>query len=232
MKSKTVLDMCGNQFENAVIENRTTASDNPVKGQFYYNTTTNRLFIYNGSEWVNFNPTEAYTFAKAAEGVLQILRKINDSTAPDVENLQLVDTSQFDPAGSAAQALASAKVYADNKISELVSGAPETLDTLSEVAAALAENEDAINALMAIASAGVHKSKVYCPALTPSSGVCTWVCAHGLTMESSDVICKVYTQSGEEVLCDVTINSVANVIIKIASTETISAGSYYAVFLG
>lgn len=63
-----------------------------------------------------------------------------------------------DAAGSAASALVSAKTYADNTymqatgytnqaIAGLINGAPETLDTLKEIADAMAENKDVVEAL-------------------------------------------------------------------------------------
>lgn len=52
-----------------------------------------------------------------------------------------------DAIGSAATALQSAKAYADRKIVDLVGGAPETLDTLKEVADALEANEDVVEVL-------------------------------------------------------------------------------------
>ena len=63
-----------------------------------------------------------------------------------------------DAEGSAQSALATAKEYADStyqqatgytnqKIAELVNGAPETLDTLKEIADAMEENEDVVTAL-------------------------------------------------------------------------------------
>ncbi len=63
-----------------------------------------------------------------------------------------------DTAGSAQTALATAKDYADatyrqatgytdERIAGLVNGAPETLDTLKEIADAMAENEDVVAAL-------------------------------------------------------------------------------------
>ena len=240
IKAKSGIDLCNNQLLNAVLENKAAASapENPVSGSFYWDTTNNCLKIYNGSAWVNYNPLDAYSFTKAADGVLQILRYINSSTAPTVENLTIVDTSKFDTAGAAAAAQAAAKLYTDNKISELLGGTPsEALDTLKELADAVEENQGLIASLQALVTNGVHKSKVLCPALTPSSGVCTWVCAHGLTLKAlgsndSAVLCDVYTSAGEKVLCDISINSTANVIIKIASDTTITAGSYYAVFVG
>lgn len=239
IKAKSGIDLCNNQLLNAVLENKAVASapENPIAGSLYWDTTNNCLKIYNGSAWVNYNPLDAFSFAKAAEGVLQILRYINSSTAPTVENITLVDTSNFDTAGAAAAAEAAAKIYTDNKISNLLGGTPsEALDTIYELAAAIEENQDLISSLQQLVRTGVEKSKVSCPALTPSSGVCTWVCNHGLTLNSwandNTVMCDVYTSAGEKVLCDISINSAANVIIKIASDTTITAGSYYALFVG
>ena len=239
IKAKSGIDLCNNQLLNAVLENKAVASapENPIAGSLYWDTTNNCLKIYNGSAWVNYNPLDAYSFTKAADGVLQILRYINSSTAPTVENITLVDTSNFDTAGAAAAAEAAAKIYTDNKISNLLGGTPsEALDTIYELAAAIEENKDLISSLQQLVRTGVEKSKVSCPALTPSSGVCTWVCNHGLTLNSwandNTVLCDVYTSAGEKVLCDISINSAANVIIKIASDTTITAGSYYALFVG
>lgn len=240
IKAKSGIDLCNNQLLNAVLENKAVASapENPVAGSLYWDTTNNCLKIYNGSAWVNYNPLDAYSFTKAADGVLQILRYINSSTAPTVENITLVDTSNFDTAGAAAAAEAAAKIYTDNKISNLLGGTPsEALDTIYELAAAIEENQDLISSLQQLASTGVHKSRVSCPALTPESGVCTWVCNHGLTLNSwandNTVICEVYeANTSEKIFCDVKINSTANVIIKIASDTTIASGTYYAVFVG
>ena len=240
IKAKSGIDLCNNQLLNAVLENKAAASapENPVAGSLYWDTTNNCLKIYNGSAWINYNPLDAFDFTKAAEGVLQILKYINGSTSPTVQNVELVDTSKFDTAGAAASAQAAAKLYTDNKISDLLGGTPsEALNTLKELADAVEENQDLIASLQALVTNGVHKSKVFCPALTPSSGVCTWVCAHGLNLKAlgsndSAVLCDVYTSAGEKVLCDISINSTANVIIKIASDTTITAGAYYALFVG
>lgn len=186
---------------------------------------------------VNYNPLDAYKFSKAVDGVLQIMRYTNSSTAPTVETVELVDTSAFDTAGAAAAAYADARSYTNSQINKLLGGTPsEALDTLKELADAVEENQDLISSLQQLVRTGVEKSKVSCPALTPSSGVCTWLCDHGLTLNSwkndNTVLCDVYTSAGEKVLCDISINSAANVIIKIASDTTIAAGSYYALFVG
>lgn len=55
-----------------------------------------------------------------------------------------VSTAQQNAINSA---LSTAKEYADTKVANLVGAAPETLDTLEEVAQALAENDDVVEAL-------------------------------------------------------------------------------------
>lgn len=239
IKAKSGIDLCNNQLINAVLENKpmSSAPENPIAGSLFWDTAHNCLMIYDGAAWINYNPLSAFDFGKAAEGVLQILKYINSRTAPTVQNVELVDTSKFDTAGAAAAAYADARSYTDSQINKLLGDAPpEALDTLKELADAVKKNQDLISSLQQLVRTGVEKSKVSCPALTPSSGVCTWLCNHGLTLNSwandNTVLCDVYTLAGEKVLCDISINSAANVIIKIASDTTITAGSYYALFVG
>lgn len=52
-----------------------------------------------------------------------------------------------DKAGSANASLFEAKKYTDNKISALINGAPETLDTIYELAEAVLENEEILEVL-------------------------------------------------------------------------------------
>lgn len=52
-----------------------------------------------------------------------------------------------DESGAAAAALEEAKQYTDDEIAELINGAPTTLDTLGEIATAMADNADVVTAL-------------------------------------------------------------------------------------
>lgn len=52
-----------------------------------------------------------------------------------------------DTYGSADTALSNAKSYTDTKIADLINGAPSTLDTLGEIATAMAESQDVVDAL-------------------------------------------------------------------------------------
>ena len=57
------------------------------------------------------------------------------------------DVSGFETKTDASAKLAEAKTYADTKVANLVGTAPTTLDTLQEVAAAIQENEEVVDAL-------------------------------------------------------------------------------------
>lgn len=73
-------------------------------------------------------------------------RTVNGHALTANINLTAADVGA-DAGGSAATALQSAKTYADKKVADLVGGAPETLDTLKEVADALEANDDVVKAL-------------------------------------------------------------------------------------
>lgn len=45
------LDLQGNEIQDVVIENLSSAPSNPSKGRIYYNTTDNNLYLYNNSTW-------------------------------------------------------------------------------------------------------------------------------------------------------------------------------------
>ena len=57
-------------------------------------------------------------------------------------------------------ALASAKTYADEKVAALVNGAPEALDTLNELAAAIGENQAGVSDLLTAVGTKAEKSYV------------------------------------------------------------------------
>ena len=61
MKILTNFDFNQNEIQNVAIQRLATAPTNPtpVKGQMFFNTTSNRLYYYNGAEWVKTDAIEA-----------------------------------------------------------------------------------------------------------------------------------------------------------------------------
>ena len=63
-KVLTDLNLNQNEIQNVTIQNLASAPSSPIKGQIYYNTTTNKYMGYNGSEWVDLsNQGKIYTFS-------------------------------------------------------------------------------------------------------------------------------------------------------------------------
>lgn len=69
------------------------------------------------------------------------------SSKSDVGHTHTASEVGADASGSAASALTSAKSYTDTKIADLINSAPTTLDTLGEIATAMQENGDVVEAL-------------------------------------------------------------------------------------
>jgi hypothetical protein len=49
------INLSNNQLQNAALHPTATEPSNPVEGQVYYNTSSDKLFIYNGSAWVDIS---------------------------------------------------------------------------------------------------------------------------------------------------------------------------------
>lgn len=63
------LDLGGNEIQNVLAQKLATAPANPSAGQFYYNTTDNLLYVYDGSDWVNALSQGNYTFQNGIEEI-------------------------------------------------------------------------------------------------------------------------------------------------------------------
>jgi hypothetical protein len=85
-----------------------------------------------------------------ADAIAGVKSDVTDGLANRVttaENQLKIIQGDAQTDGSIAKAEANAKAYADQKVADLVNGAPETLDTLDELAAALRDNADVLTAI-------------------------------------------------------------------------------------
>lgn len=108
---------------------------------------------------------------KAITGELN--KKINTSDLADWAKAE--DKPEYtyvevgaDPVGSASAAKTEANTYTDESIAALINGAPTTLDTLKEIADAMAENEDVVEALEAAIGNKANKDEI--PTSLPADG--------------------------------------------------------------
>lgn len=73
-KFLTNIDLVQNELQNARIQNLASAPPNKEKGQIYYNTGANRLFYYDGTEWIGADASDAISQLDGNS----IIGKIND----------------------------------------------------------------------------------------------------------------------------------------------------------
>ena len=91
-----------NELQNAKIQNLATAPANPVKGQIFYNTTANKLQIFDGAEWVNVGKgaDAAYELPVATAGRLGGILSGGDITINETGIVTVNDNSHAHTIGN------------------------------------------------------------------------------------------------------------------------------------
>jgi hypothetical protein len=113
LKYLTSLDLNYNELQNAVLHPLLTPPAGPVEGQIYYNSGTNKVFVFDGAAWVDISGD--ITNIVAGEGLTgggnsgSIILDIN----PDNSTLEVnADTLRVKASGITANELASTGVAA------------------------------------------------------------------------------------------------------------------------
>jgi hypothetical protein len=155
--------------------------------------------------------------------------KASAQAQADAAGAAALDAAKLDATTKADTALASAKTYSDGLITNLINSAPETLDTLGEIAAALSSGETATSAIV---TSLATKTTKFVGTATGTAGSVT-ADGHEYTITHSlgkaDVIVQAF--DGNDVV-DVFIRKVNNNSLKVITGATLGATSLSIVVVG
>jgi len=76
------IDLNKNQLQNGVSHVLATAPSNPVEGQIYYNSTDNRLYFYDATNWIDASGDIKSVTTQTANQL--------DITDPEIEGFQTI----------------------------------------------------------------------------------------------------------------------------------------------
>ena len=136
----------------------------PSVGDLFWDTTLDQLFVWSSSAW---EALELSSSAASARGVVAadssenleearvaLQTAIDNAIAERNTAIAAGDTAVTDAFTAAdAATLSSANTYTDTKVSEVLGGAPDLLDTLNELSAAIGDDSDFISTINASVSA-------------------------------------------------------------------------------
>ena len=124
---KSHLNLGGNEIQNAVIQNLSGAPSNPKVGQFYFNTTDNTLYVYNGTSWIDALSQGDYTFQNGIEESEGRLVGIKLATGDNAGNVAFTANSNGLSASVAQASTSVAGVIEIATDAEFTTGTSETL---------------------------------------------------------------------------------------------------------
>ena len=124
---KSHLNLGGNEIQNAVFQNLASAPSNPAEGQFYFNTTDETLYVYNGTSWVDALSQGDYTFQNGIEEGEGRAVQIKLATGANAGNVAFTADSNGLAASVAPASTSVAGVIEIATDAEFTTGTSETL---------------------------------------------------------------------------------------------------------
>lgn len=138
---------------------RTTNGNFPVLLRGDSAGTTTATTTTSFGTGITANPSTSTLTATTFKGALS--GNATSATKATQDASGNVITSTYETKDAASAKLNEAKTYTDTAISNLINGAPTTLDTLGEIATAMAENEEVVAALDAAIGGKADKSHTH-----------------------------------------------------------------------
>lgn len=121
------LNLNGNEFQNAVIQNLSTAPQNPKAGQLYFNTVDNTTYVYDGTQWIDALSQGDYSFQNGlVEGEGRTV-SINLATGANAGNVAFTADANGLAASVAPASTSVAGVIEIATDAEFTTGTSETL---------------------------------------------------------------------------------------------------------
>lgn len=164
MKHLTHLDLAQNELRNAKIQNLASAPTSPAKGIVYFNTTTNKFMVFNGTTWdamgsstatgdmeksiydTNNSGTVDNAEALAGQTAAHYLNRSNHTGSQAISTVSGLQTALDGKAPTShnhtASQITDFTTAVDARVQLVVDAAPAALDTLNELAAALGDDPD------------------------------------------------------------------------------------------
>lgn len=227
MKLLTNLEMNKNQVLELVLQQLATAPTSPVKGQIYYNTTDNRVYVYDGTQWLAMDSKDINITAQNIVNTINSGESnINISKIEGLNNALSEKITDAQAQAKADTALNSAKTFIKNEINKLVNGASDAYDTFKEIEDLLTNNT---NLNDAIQSGIANKTSKFSKLIGDNSAT-EFTINHNLNTQDVVVTVRENKAPFSVVFANVEITDVNN--IKVAFSRPIGLEEYKVIVVG
>ena len=121
------INLDGNELQNAVIQNLSTAPQNPKAGQAYFNTADHILYVYDGTNWVDALSQGNYSYTNGVQETEGRVVSIKLATGANAGNIGLTADANGLAASVAVASTSAAGIIEIATDAEFTTGTSETL---------------------------------------------------------------------------------------------------------